>query len=96
MDSELDTLKISIRKAEKALESPSSPQTSPPKPLFQLLNAGVDLIAAVFMGTGLGLLVDRLCQASPWGLISFFSLGVVAGFLNLYRGLTAPPYPPKK
>ena len=88
VDPKLDTLKNRIHKAEKALKSSLPPKPSHQKPAFQFINAGVDLVAGIVMGAGLGLLVDKIFDISPWGLVTFFVLGSVAGLLNMYRALT--------
>ncbi|MBT5654081.1 MAG: hypothetical protein HOI80_01090, partial [Alphaproteobacteria bacterium] len=38
-------------------------------------------------GVIIGLMVDHFFGTSPWGLIGFFILGSLAGFLNMYRTL---------
>ena len=44
-----------------------------------------ELVAALVVGVGIGLLVDNLLGTKPFGLIIFFILGGFAGFLNVYR-----------
>ena len=44
-----------------------------------------ELVAALVVGVGIGLLVDNYLGAKPIGLIIFFILGAFAGFLNIYR-----------
>jgi ATP synthase protein I len=44
-----------------------------------------ELIAALIVGVGLGLIVDNYAKTKPFGLIIFFILGAFAGFLNIYR-----------
>jgi ATP synthase protein I len=55
---------------------------------------GVELVAALIVGVGAGLLLDRWLGTAPWFLIVFFFLGAAAGVLNVYRaaagmGMTA-------
>ncbi|MBF0428029.1 MAG: AtpZ/AtpI family protein [Magnetococcales bacterium] len=51
-----------------------------------------DLVAAIFVGGGIGYLLDYWCGTQPWLTLVFFLLGVVTGFRNLYRlSLTASP-----
>ena len=44
-----------------------------------------ELIAALIVGVGMGLIVDNYLGTKPFGLILFFILGAFAGFLNIYR-----------
>ena len=44
-----------------------------------------ELVAALVVGVGIGLLVDKYFNTKPFGLIIFFILGAFAGFLNVYR-----------
>ena len=44
-----------------------------------------ELIAALVVGVGIGLIVDNYLGTKPFGLIIFFILGSFAGFLNIYR-----------
>jgi ATP synthase protein I len=44
-----------------------------------------ELVAALVVGVGIGLLVDNYLGTKPVGLIIFFILGAFAGFLNIYR-----------
>lgn len=46
---------------------------------------GVELVAALVVGVGAGLLLDRWLGTTPWFLIVFFFLGAAAGVLNVYR-----------
>tara|TARA_Y100001960_G_C14309504_1_gene649990 strand:+ start:33 stop:323 length:291 start_codon:yes stop_codon:yes gene_type:complete len=44
-----------------------------------------EIVAALVVGVGIGLIVDNYFGISPFGLIIFFILGALAGFLNVYR-----------
>ena len=44
-----------------------------------------EIVAALIVGVGIGLLVDNYFHTNPFGLIIFFILGAFAGFLNVYR-----------
>ena len=46
---------------------------------------GVELVAALGVGVGIGLLLDRWLETAPWFLVVFFFLGAAAGVLNVYR-----------
>jgi len=44
-----------------------------------------EIIAALVVGVGIGLIVDNFFNTKPFGLIIFFIFGAFAGFLNVYR-----------
>ena len=44
-----------------------------------------EILAALIVGVGIGLIVDNYLGTKPFGLIFFFILGSFAGFLNIYR-----------
>ncbi|HEV8540673.1 MAG TPA: AtpZ/AtpI family protein [Nitrospiraceae bacterium] len=46
---------------------------------------GVELVAALIVGGGLGYLVDSYFNSSPLGIIIGVFLGMSAGLLNVYR-----------
>ena len=49
------------------------------------MRVGVELVAALVVGVGIGLLLDRWLGTGPWLLVVFFLLGSAAGMLNVYR-----------
>ena len=52
----------------------------------------MELVAALAVGVGVGLLLDRWLETGPWMLIVFFFLGSAAGFLNVYRAVSGYGY----
>ncbi len=46
---------------------------------------GVELVAALIVGVGAGLLLDKWLETAPLFLVVFFFLGAAAGVLNVYR-----------
>ena len=44
-----------------------------------------EIVAALVVGVGIGILVDNYFDSKPIGLIIFFILGALAGFFNVYR-----------
>ena len=44
-----------------------------------------EIVSALVVGVGIGLIVDNYFGTKPFGLIIFFILGAFAGFLNVYR-----------
>ncbi len=87
-DVALKKLKERIEGLKKTLKSDPHQKKSRPRLMGKFFNVGADLVAGVFVGVGMGLLSDWMFGISPWGLIFFFILGSVAGFLNVYRTLT--------
>ena len=56
-----------------------------PTPASAGLRVGVDLVAGIAVGTGIGIVLDRWLGTSPWLLLVFFCLGCAAGFVNVMR-----------
>ena len=69
---------------------------SPMSGLGLAFRIGSELVAALVVGVGIGLLLDKWLETGPWFLIAFFFLGAVAGVLNVYRAASgiglAPGY----
>ena len=55
--------------------------------LARLSTVGVALVAATAIGLAIGYGLDRWLGTSPWLTMVFTLLGIVAGFLNLFRDL---------
>ena len=59
---------------------------------------GTELVAALIVGVGIGLLMDKWLETAPLFLVVFFFLGAGAGILNVYRAASgiglAPGYRP--
>lgn len=51
------------------------------------LRIGIEMIAALCVGVGLGWLADRYLGIRPWGLIAGFFLGSAAGIMNAFRAV---------
>jgi ATP synthase protein I len=49
------------------------------------LRLSSEFVAGVVVGGGLGWMIDRIFDTSPWGLIVCFLLGFLAGVLNVMR-----------
>ena len=46
---------------------------------------GAELVAALIVGVGIGLLLDHWLGTKPWMLLLFFVLGSAAGIINIFR-----------
>ena len=55
------------------------------KQLARLSTIGVTLVAATAIGLAIGYGLDRWLGTSPWLTLTFTLLGIVAGFINLFR-----------
>lgn len=59
------------------------------KPFFrQLLQAstvGLNLVFSTFIGLAIGYGLDSLFNTSPWLMIIFLILGIIAGFRELFK-----------
>jgi ATP synthase protein I len=65
--------------------SPSGAAGLQGKPLALALRLSVELVSALIVGVGIGILLDRWLGTKPWMLILFFVLGSAAGLLNVFR-----------
>jgi len=57
--------------------------------LGQAGSVGAMLAACIFVGTGLGVLLDRWLGTRPWLTLLLLVLGIAAGFYNVFRMLAA-------
>jgi len=46
---------------------------------------GIELVAALGIGVGIGWFLDSWLGTKPWFLVVFFFLGAAAGILNVWR-----------
>ena len=53
--------------------------------LGKALKISTELVAAVFVGTTIGFLLDNWFGTKPLLIICFFFMGVAAGILNVFR-----------
>ena len=85
----LDDLDARLRQArsrEATRSSGGGPILRAPMSGFGMaFRIGVELVSALIVGVGVGLLLDRWLGTAPWFLIVFFFLGAAAGVLNVYR-----------
>ena len=49
------------------------------------MRIGTELVAALVIGVGFGLLLDNWLGTKPWFMLVFFLLGAAAGMFNVYR-----------
>lgn len=65
-------------------------QGLPPGPMGIGFRVGVELVSALVVGVGIGLLLDRWLGTKPWLFLLFFVAGAAAGVMNIFR-LFRPP-----
>lgn len=46
---------------------------------------GLNLVSATFVGLAMGYWLDRWLGTSPWLLLAFLVLGIIAGFRNVLQ-----------
>ena len=83
----LSSLKHRIENAKRDAKKPPVRKAALSTTIGQFLNVGTEFVAGILAGILAGLFIDWACGTSPWGLISLFILGSIAGFLNVYRTL---------
>ena len=82
-NSELETrLKIAKNKANKNYSNKSKKNTSS---LGTALKISTEMVAAVFVASFIGFILDNWFDSKPWLTITFFFIGVAAGMLNVIR-----------
>lgn len=87
------------REASRQAPAPGSAASVPKGPLGVAFRIGVELVAALVVGVGIGWLLDMWLGTRPWFMVVFFFLGSAAGMLNVYRAMRglgyAPGYAPR-
>ena len=48
---------------------------------------GLSVSFAVFIGLGIGVVLDRKFDTSPWFTLIFLGFGIIAGFRNIGRAI---------
>ncbi len=77
----------SLKRRIKAAKPIASQQDFLPQAegIGQAMRFGVELLASLIAGSGLGYLLDRALGTQPWLLVIGFFMGAVGGFINLKR-----------
>ena len=79
-----------LKDLKERIDTAKSLNTPPPKKKKESgagfgFKISTEIIAALVVGVGIGLIVDKYFGTKPFGLIIFFIFGAIAGFLNVYR-----------
>jgi ATP synthase protein I len=84
-----DDLDARLRAARQRAERDAGPpegRSGPPRTISGMaFRVGVELVAGLIVGGGIGWLLDSWLGTLPLMLIIFFILGAAAGMLNVYR-----------
>jgi len=81
--------RLKAARDRQGLDKPKAGQGALPASAWGVgLRAGVEVVSALVVGVGLGLILDRWLGTSPWLFLVFFMLGAAAGVLNVYRLFT--------
>ena len=75
-------LKIAKKKANKNSFTNNKEGTSS---LGTALKLSTEIVAAVFVGSIIGFILDNWFDSKPWLTIIFFFVGAAAGILNVIR-----------
>jgi ATP synthase protein I len=81
-DERLRQLRERAPREDKAVQGPDSPSRTAIGFAFRI---GVELLAALLVGGGIGWLLDHWLGTTPLFLLIFFFLGAGAGMLNVFR-----------
>jgi ATP synthase protein I len=87
----LDELGARLRKARAEADETAGRTPRPAEATSGLgfaLRIGVELVGALIVGVGIGILLDRWLGTTPWLMLVFVVLGAAAGLLNVYRTAT--------
>ena len=75
-------LKIAKKKANKNYLNNDKKNTSS---LGTALKLSTEMVAAVFVGSIIGFILDNWFDSKPWLTIIFFFVGAISGILNVIR-----------
>lgn len=77
--------RLKAARDRQGLDRPEAPKGALPSTWGFGLRAGVEVVSALIVGVGLGLILDRWLGTWPWLFLLMFCLGAAAGVLNVYR-----------
>ncbi|WP_421992682.1 AtpZ/AtpI family protein [Roseococcus sp.] len=83
--------RLKAARDRQGLDKPEASKGALPSTWGFGLRAGVEIVSALIVGVGLGLMLDKWLGTSPWLFLVMFFLGAAAGMLNVYRLFTPRP-----
>lgn len=87
-EQDLDARLRQARQAADQSAAKSGSKGSRRNGLALAMRLGVEIVSALVIGVGIGLLLDYWLGTKPWFMLLFFILGAAAGFMNVYRVAT--------
>ena len=72
-------------KIDQAKSKYISNKKNEPKSFGKVMKVVVEIVAAMAVGLGIGILIDNYFETRPIFIIVFFLLGSAAGILNVFR-----------
>ena len=85
MSSDQNDIRNLQEKIQAAKNSSSPDASNTPKPIGKIMKVVVEIVAAMAVGLGIGILADNYFETRPLFIIIFFLLGSAAGILNVFR-----------
>jgi ATP synthase protein I len=77
--------RLKVARTRQGLDRPEPAKGALPSTWGFGLRAGVEVVSALIVGVGLGLMLDRWLGTWPWLFLLMFLLGAAAGVVNVYR-----------
>lgn len=81
----LEQLDEKLRAAEAKRRKTKAGSEDQGQGLAFAMRIGVEIVSALIVGVGIGLLLDYWLGTKPWFFLLFFVLGAAAGFMNVFR-----------
>lgn len=82
---DLDNIEARLAEAKRKANPEPAPLQVAGSAFGQGTRLALELVSGVFVGAGLGYLLDRWLGTTPWLFLLFFMLGLYVGFRNLLR-----------
>ena len=88
----LEDLDARLRAIQDRVDSRASARTTgsgqPMSGMGFAFRVGIELVAALGIGVGIGWFLDSWLGTKPWFLVVFFFFGAAAGVLNVWRAVS--------
>ena len=84
-EEEILSEKIALFRKKPVLFPQKFPQDTGKKQAVSFFRVGSEFVSAIIASVLLGLGVDAIFDSQPFGILGFFIMGSIAGFLNIFR-----------